>query len=219
MKKILIVIVTILVLTTGCSNVLNLKNASVDTIVDKTINSKYKLDNHINRGFKYYLPRELAVIKQDEQNQIIKYDEYDFYLYVDLISYYNKKDVNYEKNDDIYYSRVLLKDEKKGLVNIDVTSDEVYIKVTYNYATIETKINNDDINNVISNIMIILSSINYNDAVIKNILTNESKVEDDEVVEVFDNKKNDNSSLDVEEDEYSGNEEEDYDPDVRNQRR
>ena len=64
--------------------------------------------------------------------------------------------------------------------------------------------------------MIILSSINYNDAVIKNILTNESKVEDDEVVEVFDNKKNDNSSLDVEEDEYSGNEEEDYDPDVIN---
>ena len=76
MKKILIVIVTILVLTTGCSNVLNLKNASVDTIVDKTINSKYKLDNHINRGFKYYLPRELAVIKQDEQNEIIKYDEF-----------------------------------------------------------------------------------------------------------------------------------------------
>ena len=41
-------------------------------------------------------------------------------------------------------------------------------------------------------------------------------MEDDEVVEVFDNKKNDNSSLDVEEDEYSGNEEEDYDPDVIN---
>ena len=33
---------------------------------------------------------------------------------------------------------------------------------------------------------------------------------------MFDNKKNDNSSLDVEEDEYSGNEEEDYDPDVIN---
>lgn len=216
MKKILIVIVTILVFTTGCSNVLNLKNASVDTIVDKTINSKYKLDNHINRGFKYYLPRELAVIKQDEQNEIIKYDEYDFYLYVDLISYYNKKDVNYEKNDDIYYSRVLLKDEKKGLVNIDVTSDEVYIKVTYNYATIETKINNDDINNVISNIMIILSSITYNDDVIENILASNSHLGKDEVVDVFDNKKNDNTYLDIEETEYTGNEEEDYDPDVIN---
>lgn len=216
MKKILIVIVTILVLTTGCSNVLNLKNASVDTIVDKTINSKYKLDNHINRGFKYYLPRELAVIKQDEQNEIIKYDEYDFYLYVDLISYYNKKDVNYEKNDNIYYSRVLLKDEKKGLVNIDVTSDEVYIKVTYNYATIETKINNDDINNVISNIMIILSSITYNDNVIENILASNSHLGKDEVVDVFDNKKNDNTYLDIEETEYTGNEEEDYDPDVIN---
>lgn len=216
MKKILIVIVTILVLTTGCSNVLNLKNASVDTIVDKTINSKYKLDNHINRGFKYYLPRELAVIKQDEQNEIIKYDEYDFYLYVDLISYYNKKDVNYEKNDDIYYSRVLLKDEKKGLVNIAATSDEVYIKVTYNYATIETKINNDDINNVISNIMIILSSITYNDNVIENILASNSHLGKDEVVDVFDNKKNDNTYLDIEETEYTGNEEEDYDPDVIN---
>ena len=216
MKKILIVIVTILVLTTGCSNVLNLKNASVDTIVDKTINSKYKLDNHINRGFKYYLPRELAVIKQDEQNEVIKYDEYDLYLYVDLISYYNKKDVNYEKNDNIYYSRVLLKDEKKGLVNIDVTSDEVYIKVTYNYATIETKINNDDINNVISNIMIILSSITYNDDVIENILASNSHLGKDEVVDVFDNKKNDNTYLDIEETEYTGNEEEDYDPDVIN---
>ena len=216
MKKILIVIVTILVLTTGCSNVLNLKNASVDTIVDKTINSKYKLDNHINRGFKYYLPRELAVIKQDEQNEIIKYDEYDLYLYVDLISYYNKKDVNYEKNDNIYYSRVLLKDEKKGLVNIDVTSDEVYIKVTYNYATIETKINNEDINNVISNIMIILSSITYNDDVIENILASNSHLGKDEVVDVFDNKKNDNTYLDIEETEYTGNEEEDYDPDVIN---
>lgn len=216
MKKILIVIVTILVFTTGCSNVLNLKSANVDTIVDKTINSKYKLDNHINRGFKYYLPRELAVIKQDEQNEVIKYNDYDLYLYVDLISYYNKKEVNYEKNNDIYYSRVLLKDEKKGLLNIDATSDEVYIKATYNYATIEAKINNDDINNVISNIMIILSTITYNDDVIENILASNSHLGKDEVVDVFDNKKNDNTYLDVEETEYTGNEEEDYDPDVIN---
>ncbi len=216
MKKILIVIVTILVFTTVCSNVLNLKSASVDTIVDKTINSKYKLNNHINRGFKYYLPRELAVVKQDEQNEVIKYNDYDLYLYVDLISYYNKKEVNYEKNNDIYYSRVLLKDEKKGLVNIDATSDEVYIKVTYNYATIEAKINNYDINNVISNIMIILSTITYNDNVIENILASNSYLGEDEIVDVFDNKKNDNTYLDVEETEYTGNEEEDYDPDVIN---
>lgn len=216
MKKILIVIVTILVFTTGCSNVLNLKSANVDTIVDKTINSKYKLDNHINRGFKYYLPRELAVMKQDEQNEVIKYNDYDLYLYVDLISYYNKKEVNYEKNNDIYYSRVLLKDEKKGIVNIDATSDEVYIKATFNYATIEAKINPDDINNVISNIMIILSSITYNDNVIESILASNSHLGKDEVVDVFDNKKNDNTYLDVEETEYTGNEEEDYDPDVIN---
>ena len=64
--------------------------------------------------------------------------------------------------------------------------------------------------------MVILSSLKYNDDVIKNILTNDKKVEDDEVVEVFDNKKNESTSLDVEEPEYTGNEEEDYDPDVIN---
>lgn len=215
MKKILIIII-VLFATTGCSVVMNIRKSSIDTIIDNTINSKYKLNNHMNRGFKYYLPRQLKVEKVDETNEIIKQDEYEYYLYVDLISYYNKKDLKFEKNDNIYYSRLLFKDDKLGVIDITNDSDECFVKVTYNYATIETKVNLLDLNETISNIMIILSSINYNDAVIKNILTNESKVEDDEVVEVFDNKKNDNSSLDVEEDEYSGNEEEDYDPDVIN---
>ena len=215
MKKILIIII-VLFTTTGCSAVMNVKTTSIDTIIDNTINSKYKLSNHINKGFKYYLPRQLKVDKVDETNEIIKHEQYEYYLYVDLISYYNKKELKFEKNDNLYYSRLLLKDNKFGIIDIDNDSDDCFVKVTYNYATIETKVNLLDLNETISNIMIILSSISYNDSVIKNILVNESKTEKDEVVEVFDNKKNDNTSLDVEEDEYSGNEEEDYDPDVIN---
>ena len=171
------------------------------------------LDSVLAQSYKDF---EMVIINDgstDNSEQII--NEYKD-KYPDLISYYNKKDLKFEKNDNIYYSRLLFKDDKLGVIDVTNDSDECFVKVTYNYATIETKVNLLDLNETISNIMIILSSINYNDAVIKNILTNESKVEDDEVVEVFDNKKNDNSSLDVEEDEYSGNEEEDYDPDVIN---
>ena len=109
-----------------------------------------------------------------------------------------------------------MKDDKKGVINVYNSSDECFIKATYNYATIEVKINLVDLNEALSNIMIVLSSIDYNEDVIKSILSNDSKVSKDEVVNVFDNKKNDNTSLDVEEDEYTGNEEEDYDPDVIN---
>lgn len=210
MKKILLIII-IVVFTTGCTNIINIKETNLDTIVDNTLNSKYKLINHVNKGFKYYLPRELKISKQDETNEIIKYNDYEYYLYVDLISYYNKTEVNYEKSD-AYYSRIL----DKGIINIYDESDEYYIKVTYNYATIETKVNIIDINENLSNIMIILSSMNYNDDVIKNILVNDSNASKEESIEVFDNNKTDNTYLDVEETEYTGNEEEDYDPDVIN---
>lgn len=188
---------------------------NTDSLLNELANKTGKY-NEVNRAFKYYLPSGLSIDSYDDYNAVFSSANYKYYLYVDLISYYNKKDLKFEKNDNIYYSRLLFKDDKLGVIDVTNDSDECFVKVTYNYATIETKVNLLDLNETISNIMIILSSINYNDAVIKNILTNESKVEDDEVVEVFDNKKNDNSSLDVEEDEYSGNEEEDYDPDVIN---
>lgn len=211
-RKFLILLLIGLFSLCGCSNI---KNMNTDSLLNELANKTGKY-NEVNRAFKYYLPSGLSIDSYDDYNAVFSSANYKYYLYVDLISYYNKKDLKFEKNDNIYYSRLLFKDDKLGVIDVTNDSDECFVKVTYNYATIETKVNLLDLNETISNIMIILSSINYNDAVIKNILTNESKVEDDEVVEVFDNKKNDNSSLDVEEDEYSGNEEEDYDPDVIN---
>lgn len=215
MKRILLIFLIIL-FTTGCSQIMNLNKTDTDKIINNTLNSKYDLTNHINKGFKYYLPRDLKVLKTDEANEIIKDENYEYYLYVDLISFYNKKDFTYEKDDIAYYSYLLLKDDKKGVINVYNSADECFIKATYNYATIEVKINLVDLNEALSNIMIVLSSIDYNEDVIKSILSNDSKVSKDEVVNVFDSKKNDNTSLDVEEDEYTGNEEEDYDPDVIN---
>lgn len=216
MKKILVIVLLTLFITTGCSSCINVKKSTIDQVIDSSLNSKFNLTNHINKGFKYYLPKKLSITKLDETNEIIKYKNYEYYLYVDLVSYYNKKDLSYNVDESAKYSRLLLNGENKGIVSIYDNGDECFISVDYKYARIETKVNSLDINENMANIMVILSSLKYNDDVIKNILTNDKKVEDDEVVEVFDNKKNESTSLDVEEPEYTGNEEEDYDPDVIN---
>lgn len=68
MKKVILSLL-IVVFLTGC---VSIQNASIDDLVDTTINSKYTLYNHVNRGFKYYLPRELSVSKSDKYNEIIR---------------------------------------------------------------------------------------------------------------------------------------------------
>ena len=53
MKKILVLVVT-LVLLTGCTVV---QQVDVDTIVNETMSTKYNnLYNKVGKGYKYYLP-------------------------------------------------------------------------------------------------------------------------------------------------------------------
>lgn len=213
MKKVLLSIL-ILILTTGC---VVIKDASIDTIIETTIKSKYSLYNHVNRGYKYYLPRELKAIKKDEYNEVIKSKYHDYYLYVDLVSYYNKVEEEFKVDENIYYSKVLNDGKNKGIINITLNSDDDYIiTAKFNYAKIEVKANKNDINDVITNCLVMLSSIQYNDAVIKNLLSNDILSSPEEPVKVFDKETEESDFLDDKEEVYKGNEEEDYDPDVIN---
>lgn len=212
MKKVLISIL-LLILTTGC---VSINDASLEELIDTTLNSKYKLYNHVNRGYKYYLPRELKTTKQDEYNEIIKSKYYDYYLYIDLVSYYNKVKYNYKENNELYYSKLLKKDDFFGILNIThLENDEYLVNVTYNYASIEVKVKEKDINAVVTDALVILSTIEYNDDVIKNLLDENILSSVEENVQVFDKETDETDYLEVE-DIYTGNEEEDYDPDVIN---
>lgn len=212
MKKILIILLA-LFLTTGC---VSINNASLDELIDTTINSKYSLYNHVNSGFKYYLPRTLKSVVTDEYNEIIKSKYYDYYLYVDLVSYYNKKNTVLTEDKTIYYSKLIGNEENKGIINIKDEEDNFVVNIVYNYASIEVKCNKNDINEVVTNSLVILSSVKYNDDVIKNLLDENVLTSAEEQVNVFDTDKEDTNTLDVAEDIYTGNEEEDYDPDVIN---
>lgn len=213
MKKIFLAIL-ILVFTTGCVVV---KDSSIDALVDTTVNSKYQLYNHVNRGYKYYLPRELKAEKTDEYNEILKSKYYDYYLYIDIVGYDNKTDIQYTVDQDLYYSRVLGDGNKTGIINIkEINEDEYIINVIYHYAKIEVKSNKKDINKVVTNALVIVSSIQYNDDVIKTMIEDNKLSSSEEKVNIFDEENNE-YDLDVDEDDvYTGNEEEEYDPDVIN---
>ena len=86
MKKIILALIIVLTMS-GC---VNINNTTIDELIEVTMNSKYNLFNHQNKGFKYYLPRELFIVSDDEYNEVIKSKHYDYYLYVDLVRYFNE---------------------------------------------------------------------------------------------------------------------------------
>ncbi|MCH5167349.1 MAG: hypothetical protein J1F35_05590 [Erysipelotrichales bacterium] len=214
MKKYLIIIL-VLVLTCGCVRV---NTISIEDLVDRTINSKYKMYNHVNSGYKYYLPRTLQSVVTDEYNEIIKSKYYDYYLYVDLVAYHTKKTSVYEEDSSIFYSKLITNDDISGVLNVKDVGEEYLIKIIYNYAKIEVRCKKNDLNEVVSNSLVILSSISYIDDVISNLLNKNDFSSAEEQVNIFENDSSDINYLDEIDDTYTGNEEEDYDPNVIKER-
>lgn len=211
MKKVILALL-ILVLMSGC---VKIDDASIEELIESTMNSKYNLYNHQNKGFKYYLPRELYIEKDDEYNEIIKSKYYDYYLYVDLVRYFNKMEETFVEDSSLYYSKVFEFNDKKGSLNIKtLENDEYLIRARYNYATIQAKVKEQDINSAVTNMLVIISSIQYNNDVIKNLLEEDRNNSLDEQVNVFDDNLTDDDYLDVEV-EYE-EEEEEYNPDMIN---
>lgn len=214
MKKTILILLVVL-LTCGC---VRINDASIDDLVTTTINSKYNLYNHVNRGYKYYLPRSLKSTVTNEYNEIIKSKYYDYYLYVDLVGYYNKKHVNYEENKKIYYSKLLNGKDKVGVLNVTKNDTEYLVQIMYNYAKIEVKCNYKDLNEVITNSLVILSSIQYVDDVITSLLNENDFTSAEEQVNIFEDNSGEVNTLEDFDDTYTGNEEDDYDPDVIKER-
>ena len=133
-------------------------------------------------------------IDTDELNDKLYSNGSYYYLYVDVIGYTNGVKVDYEENKDAYYSRVISESDgfdSSGYIEI-IKEDDLYrIMFSYNYARIETIVEEENINLAVLNSAYILSTIQFNTNVIELMLDDDYFTNKEEKYEVF--SKNDDS--------------------------
>ena len=173
-----------LLLFTGCT-IVRIDTDNIDNIIDVVLSKNNKLYNRVGKGYKYYVPRGMSYIDTTELNDKLYSNGYYYYLYIDVISYYNKIAFTYKENKDAYYSRYIDINGQEGYLEINKVNDRYLIEFMYNYAKIEAMVYEDDINDVILNSTYILSTIKFNNNVIKLMLNDEYFVNKEEKYDIF----------------------------------
>lgn len=205
MKKVLLAFI-ILVGLTGCTKINNL---SLDQIVNNTIETKVKLSNQYRTGYKYYLPRGLSVINQSDYNEKLNTDRYSYYLYVDVVSYYNKVKSEFKVNNSAYYSKAIKHDKNFGYLEIKPINDKYLVEIMYNYAKIEVIVKKKDINTTVANAITLLNSIQYNNNIIENVMGENVLQFKETELNIFETKKAESNYINYEEMYGQYNEEDD----------
>ena len=182
MKKILIIICLLFI--TGCSDI---RKQSYDDIINN-IATRANKDNVYRTGYSYYLPRGMKVADSTLYNEAITDARYKYYLYVDIVSYYYNKEVTYTENPDSYYSKIFNIDSKKAYLEINKENSKYLIEFWYNYSKIEAICDLEDINDIVLNASYILSTVKFNNNVIKTVLDDTFLVAD-EKYDMFESKK------------------------------
>ena len=164
-KKILFI--CFIFLLAGCTNI----NDSQDyvSLVKNCFTSK-NVVNDVSLGYKYYVPKGVEKIHDYDYNQVFLSNDSSIYLYVDIISYYYKKDLQYQKTGKEFYYETFQKGNKKGYIKIEQEGDTYYVNIVYHYSKIEFYSDFNHLNKLITLSSVRLNSITYNDTVIEKVL-------------------------------------------------
>ena len=187
MKKIIISLMLIF-LVTGCT-VVRIDTKSINNTINVILSKDNDLYNTVGKGYKYYKPRGVTYIDTNEYNEKLYSNGNYYYLYVDINSYYYKKEFSYEENKDAYYSRLIDINNKLGYLEINKYKNKYLIEFMYNYAKIEALVDEEEINNVVLNASYILSTIKFNSKVIKIMLNDNYFINKEERYDLFTPKK------------------------------
>ncbi len=198
MKKILIVLFVLL--TTGCT-IVRIDTNSTDNIIDVVLSKENKLYNQVGRGYKYYIPKGVSYIDTNDTNDKLYSNGIYYYLYIDVLSYYNKKEYEIPNNEGHYYFKEINVNDKKGYVDIIKENDNYHIKFVYNYAVLEAKVELNEINEVILNASYILSTVKFNDNIVELLMNGDFLKEREEEYNLFKSKGDSSSFLKYTEDE------------------
>ena len=194
MKKYAILIIVIFLLT-GC---VNIYDSSYEDIVTNTLQTKKTKNNVYLKGYKFYLPEGMTLIGDYEHNNILYSNGDRYYMYVDLVSYYNKKQNKYDFDKKRYeYLKEFDNNKKQGYVIISKSKGGKLVEVMYNYAKIEVVTN--DTKRAIANSLLVLKSINFNYKTIDSMIGSNALVYDSEQFTLLGPSKNTNNFLTYEE--------------------
>lgn len=207
MKK-FVLLLCLVVLLTGC-DIKSIDNDNIDSIIDSILTKEIQLSNSYFDGYKYYLPRGLRLTGKKDYNAKLVSGRNTYYLFVDVIAYYNKVEKDFEPSDG-YYSKELNYNGKKGYIEITEIDDLYFVEIMYNYAKIETLVEERYLNSVIVNSCYILSSVQFNDKVIETLVGENALDYKETIFDIFGPHRDTDEFLQYEEDyQYKGDIEED----------
>ena len=201
MRKKYIIICLLAVMLTGCT-IVRIDTTSIDNILDVVLSKDNTLYNRTGIGYKYYVPRGVTYIDSNGTNDRLYSNGVYYYLYLDQVSYYYDNILKFEEDDSKYYSRKLENGDNVGYLEITEKGNNQYlIEFVYNYAKIEALVPKEDIEETVLNSSYILSTIKYNNNIIKLSLDDEFLKTKEDKYDEFSSKKENDSFLRYEEDE------------------
>ena len=171
MKK-TILLILLVIMVSGCS-IVRIDTSSIDNILKVILTKDNELYNQVGQGYKYYVPGGVSYIDSDDLNDVLYCNGTYYYLYVDAINYYYDTEVEYEENSNAYYSKKISPSKGykyDGYLEINEVDGLYYIEFVYNYAKVEAVVTKDELNNAVLNSSYILSTIKYNQNIIKLML-------------------------------------------------
>ncbi len=170
MKKIIVLLSIVMLFMSGCS-VTKLDSEDIGKNIKTLLSTDNNLFNVFYDGYKYYLPKGTGFVSRDDYNAIIKDANGNrYFLYVDVISYYEKYKNTYQESKKSHYSRILNYNNKTGYIQIDKKGSKYFIQFVYNYAKIEALVPKEDLTDSINNMCYILRSIKFNRKVIESMI-------------------------------------------------
>ena len=187
MKKLFIVLLAMFLLT-GCT-VVRIDTQNIENTINVILSKDNQLYNQVGKGYKYYVPRGVTYIDTNELNEKLYSDGTYYYLYIDAISYYHKTKNKYKVDKNAYYSKKLDFGKKTGYIEIHKQGDKYFVEFMYNYAKIEALVGKSELNQTILNASYILSTVKFNNKVIKLMLNENYFTQKEEKYDIFSSKK------------------------------
>ena len=193
MRKYLLLLFIAIILS-GCS-VQRVDKYYFSDVMDKIISLNIKNHNKVSNGYEYYVPKGVVRTDSNSYNDVLMRGKNTYYLYADVVSYYYKIKAEYKVNKSAYYSSKIKNGNKEGYLEITKVKDKLYVQMFYNYAKIETYVKEYELNQTISDLSYILSSVKFNDSLLKKEYASGNIGQKEESYKLFETKEKEGNFL------------------------